>query len=638
MKTTFFKTIVQTQNIASLPLLRRGLGGGLFAVLLIALAMTACKDEDDEAKQQGNLKIDLLTPKNNAQVLPDDLPLSFTWKKSEGVGATTLYISTVAAFPDGDKTLVHEAGEELSYALGEAQYDALLAAGGTDYGDQATVHWKVAAAAASAAEGSFKAYRKAQPSITLVSTHTLLDANALTDPPTFAWTKVPEVTAYTIKFSTGESFPNGATTKAYDAGDEASYAFASVDAFDQLLKDIGVTTQKTVYWTAVPTTPDASIRLATPGSFTAVRLSRLKAPAYGAAAIVTADLTGDFVMEWQPEPNAASYEVVIARDEDLADVLITKTASAATLSIPWSELQTLITTTSKGLKRYKKNPLYWNVKVNNVAIAETPGLLNLYGQRIYVDNRAEQNREWYPAEDLSRPVFIEPSVTYKVAVLEYNGKEVVWMAEDLQAGAMNSPYETNAANRRGLVEDNCGDSWKKYLRSNSDEGEDCSKCTYTPLPDKYINRTDPPVGGYYDGNYVHAYLPKEEQWNGKWRLPSTEEWQEMFTAARAAYGGSFGDNVIRHPDFCVSGSNTHANEWGMNILANGGFTYGGSCSTHLNWDENDVYYANNNTLAGGEPSAAECIKYNASSGIVEVQTGMNNNGANIRGIYTGDGE
>ena len=50
MKKNFFKSIAKTRLIASLPLLRRGLGGGLFAVLLVALAMLpGCKDDAEPA-------------------------------------------------------------------------------------------------------------------------------------------------------------------------------------------------------------------------------------------------------------------------------------------------------------------------------------------------------------------------------------------------------------------------------------------------------------------------------------------------------------------------------------------------------------------------------------------------------------
>ena len=48
MKKNFFKSIAKTRLIASLPLLRRGLWGGLFPVLLIALAMVASCDKDDD--------------------------------------------------------------------------------------------------------------------------------------------------------------------------------------------------------------------------------------------------------------------------------------------------------------------------------------------------------------------------------------------------------------------------------------------------------------------------------------------------------------------------------------------------------------------------------------------------------------
>jgi hypothetical protein len=47
MKTTLFKTIAKTRLIASLPLLGRGLGGGLVILLLLLLAVSGCNDGYD---------------------------------------------------------------------------------------------------------------------------------------------------------------------------------------------------------------------------------------------------------------------------------------------------------------------------------------------------------------------------------------------------------------------------------------------------------------------------------------------------------------------------------------------------------------------------------------------------------------
>jgi hypothetical protein len=124
---------------------------------------------------------------------------------------------------------------------------------------------------------------------------------------------------------------------------------------------------------------------------------------------------------------------------------------------------------------------------------------------------------------------------------------------------------------------------------------------------------------------------------GKACLAPRSEWEEVFTAARAAHGGSYGDNVLRHPDFVIGDAGGHANEWGMNMLANGAFNYGGSCSTHLKWDNGHIYYAYWWSGQDSQPGCGQLIRYNYWDGEVAVQTGQWN-GVNVRAIYTGDGE
>ena len=608
MKTTFFKTVLLS--------------------LLLLLLSVACKEDNDQ--QQDNLRIDLLTPGKTALVTPDDVPLTFSWKKSEGTGATTLYISVDAAFPGGNKTLVHEAGDGVSYALAEAAYEALLVAGGVGYGESTTVHWKVEAAGA-AAESSFLAYRGAEPvtTITLKPQEGALDANTLTEPPVFEWT-VTGVTfnAYTLKFSTDESFPATTATKSYDV-QSASYTFASVDAFDRLLGDIGITTQGRVYWTVVPgETFSHTLRPITPSSFTAARLSRLKSPTYDAAAIVTNDLQGNFVMEWQASSGVSSYNVVIATDEGLQNALISRNVSATTLSIPWSELQDKITDPQNNFKRYKKNVLYWTVKVNNAPITETPGRFNLYGQRIFVDNRAAIALATYPdAYNPARLIFNDSPQTYTVAVVEYNGKEVVWLAEDLRANSIWNQYWSDPMGIRANTER------QQYLVT--EDG-----CVKTDLPAAYYNRTTPPVGYYYDQDYMHDVIPRSEtDWDTKlWRLPVEADFNELFEAANAAYGGNYSDNVIRHPDF-ITGDKTHANEWGLNMLGNGAFTYGRvGCNNNTVqvWSERSIYYFVNANGIGNDPGKDKCYHYYGSG--TGYYVGSVYNGCNVRVIYTGDEE
>jgi hypothetical protein len=595
-------------------------------VLGTMVLFQACK-EDDENTPPANLKIELIAPNANAYVLaPEDLPVVFTWKKSTGTGATTLYISTDEAFPDGAKTLKHEAGDALTYSLGETGYDALLAAGGVDYGDPANVYWKVTADGATPATSSFTAYRAQlppPPAITLEPTEATLNANALELPLTFAWNISAQgvVDAYTIKFATDATFSAGAVTR--DAGNNTTYSFTTATDFDNMLEDLNIVGQGTVYWTVAPTTPNIEVTLpAQPGSFTAVRLSRL-ITAYDAPAIVPNDYsTGNFTLEWWPSQDVTSYEVVISRNDDLSNPVKSGTVNTTTFSVPWSELQTMIETPANGLKRYKKNTFYWNVKAGDEFIAEAHGRFTLYGQRIFVDNRAAlaQQKFTSPGGDhkANAAVLSELPQTYTVAVVEYGGNEVVWMAEDLRATAYFNEW----------MDDGIGTQFhtigSTYYVTNDEN------CTTGTLPTEYLNRTDPPMGLYYDNVWAHDLIPRGSSWDDKvWRVPTETDWRALFNAA---YAIDESLNILRHPNFCVGDCGAHVNAWGMNMLGNGAFTYAGNCNngnTRYEWTEHWFSY-----LIQTAHETYSGLDWYGNDGYVN---GMRN-GRNLRAIYTGDGE
>lgn len=73
-----------------------------------------------------------------------------------------------------------------------------------------------------------------------------------------------------------------------------------------------------------------------------------------------------------------------------------------------------------GLKRYKANTLYWNVKVGDRLMANSAWRFKLYGTKIFTDVRGDE------------------SITYKVAVISNGDSEVVWLAENLRTTKLNT--------------------------------------------------------------------------------------------------------------------------------------------------------------------------------------------------------
>jgi hypothetical protein len=612
--------------------------------LAIALAIAACKEDDENT--QGNSKIDLLTPATTAQVRPDKLPLVFTWKTSDGVGPTTLYISTDETFPEGAKTFRHEAGQELTYSLNADEYDAILAAAGVGYTQLVTVHWKVAAANTSAAS-SFRAYRQARPSIALISDFAELDANATGPAPEFVWKTVPDVTAYTIKFSTVDKFPATTATKTYDADNSSSYTFGSWGDFDRMLEELGIVKLDTVYWTVAPTDPNAAVGTPPiPRRFIGKRITMLVTP-YDAPMIVDGGPQA-FTLEWVAQNGVSSYDVVVARDEALTDVVasLSQTGLNATShSIPWATLQAMIENPTNNFKRYKKNVLYWNVKANGQPIEKAPGRVNLYGKRTFVDRRAEWIKATFTDYSNDALAVLEPLRTYKVTVIEYNNKEVVWLAEDLQA--TSNFHRTMTSTTEYANPTPMPPRVVAVYKTSKDP------CTHEPLPDVFLHRgpTDPPIGIYYEDSYLDipdatdgwtSVIPRtlingDQTAYRTWRLPNKADWDELFTAAVAEFGD---DKALRHPASLTSPP-AHANAWGMNFVPNGFFEFEGCWDghqkdkngnnldgIHMTWNMTDIYY--HYSYTGADPHQA-VYKWNGSAG---SQT--KGNGQNVRVIYIGD--
>jgi uncharacterized protein (TIGR02145 family) len=599
--------------------------------LAIALAIAGCKE--DAAQQDGNVKIDLLAPVANTVVTSENFPLAFSWKAPDGAGPAELYISVDATFPESAKTLKYDAADASAYTVEEADFELMLAAGEVDYSDKATIYWKVRIAAAEASS-AFTAYRRAQPEVMLAepADRATIDANRLDRGPVFTWTTIPEANAYTLKFSTVETFPADTRTKTYDAGNKSAYSFISAAVFDNMLKGIGVGSQGAVYWTVSPVTDDGLARTPAHRSFTAIRITPLLTPAFDEKAIVTRDLAGNFTLTWKPKEGVTSYEVVIATDAALTNGLYTGTANAATHAISWATVQGWITDPDNHFKRYKANELYWDVRANGTSIAEGPGRFRLYGQRLLRDDRAaDYTRIAQDDPDKTYWLTVDPQLfgftvqpeEYEVAVLEYNGKEVVWLAEDLRATV---PMGRTGNGNPGinLLDNNYHRGYYMPTTAIADDG-----ITIITIPEKYrtLRTTVPRTGLYYDNVQEVANaspLPLG------WRLPSASEWQEMFEAARATYGGAFGDNVIRHPEYIKDGvDKTHANEWGMNFIPLG----------HARWhDEGTVsktdFFWNDEALAYQPDGDINTdVVWNGA-----FQTVGSANRTLFRAIYTGDDE
>lgn len=574
--------------------------------------------------------IALIRPADNATIdgrQPATFPVVFEWTALPGLTNYVLKLSTDRAFPQNatwSRPFSPEEDDDISkYTVTTAnEWDEMLGLAGVPLNDRAVVFWTVEPRESNPDVVSllhaFTGVRLEYPTVYLTAPAdgADLNANVTNFPITFNWQSgTVNIPAYTLKISTDPTFPAGASTKVWDKNSAVSHAF-NASEYDALLSGLGIALyeQRTLYWTVTPTTPiEKQITYTRP--FTAVRKTILTQPAAGASVILDyKNLNKTVRFEWDAVAGASAYELVISKDAGGNEVIFNKTGITGTSAeYTHADFQTLIDNASLNLKRYKANNLYWNVKASGSVISDIACPVKFYGKRIFVDNRAENMKQEHPADYGAHPEwpgFNEPAQEYEVAVLEYGGKEVVWLAEDVRA---TCPWNSPSVKLTGPAYDV---QIQLPMPAQTKDG--------IPIPDKYhaVRTTAPRTGYYYNTNWFEHVMPRG------WKMPSVAEWEEMFIAAAAAYGGAYGDNVIRHPDFMTGSNKEHANEWGMNFIPLGYYNYScpSNCITHFNWNDMVIYYQIDNS---GYATAWD--GYSAT--YVSLANGMT-----WRGIYTDDDE
>ena len=554
-------------------------------------------------------------------------PAVFAWQQAPGVADYVIKFSIDETFPGvstWQKTFVKD--DEVSSLDVETpdDWDAILDKAGVELNGQATVYWTVEPATPNKSVvsivKSFTGIRPVYPTIYLMTPadNAELNANFISFPLAFSWRKgtadIPG--GYTLQYSTDPEFP-AAATKRFSKGSNLSHAF-SENEYDGLLRDLGVALYepKPVYWTVTPTTPPAGKTVTFTHSFTAARKTVLMSPAGGSSVLLALDnkqpsASEKVTFEWGAAGAGANYTLVVSTDPEGNNVLLTKSGiSGTTAEYTHAQLQALIDDASKNLKRYKGNRLYWNIKdKNGAAISENSCPFKLYGTRILIDDRATYFKTVSHVSDYNEhpewPGFSEPVQDYEVAVLQYNDKEVVWLAEDVRATTLWDNPGGLTINSAGT-----GQIWGPGMPSVTVNG--------LPVPEKYRNRTVPRAGHYYNTGSRTSVPPRG------WKIPSADEWDEMLNAAKNAYGGEFGDNVVRHPDFITGANKERANEWGMNFVPSGYYEW---CSVGAPggffWNDYAIYYQY------GDNSTDKSINWDG----VALSVFSCSNGALYRAIY-----
>ncbi|MDR1155670.1 MAG: BACON domain-containing protein [Bacteroidales bacterium] len=232
---------------------------------------------------------------------------------------------------------------------------------------------------------------------------------------------------------------------------------------------------------------------------------------------------------------AEHYALIFSKNADMSNpIYVVSDITSATYSLTHQQLQdAFIENAALGLKRFKTNILYWNVKADGAPNANSAGQFALSGMRYFRDVRG--------SEDL----------TYNVAVLPYpEGSETVWLGENLK-----TLKTTDGTDIATLLGDNFVASAQSVLAT-------------VPVPAEM----HPFIGCYYRIEQLSFW--KDRVIPAKWKIPAFGELAVMFNQARMAAPEATRYSVLRNP---VAFPNTYAadshkemwNLWKMDFVPYG---------------------------------------------------------------------
>lgn len=248
---------------------------------------------------------------------------------------------------------------------------------------------------------------------------------------TFAWTDAFLVDKYNLLLSTHEEMSNPVVVETR----RTPHLISSSDMNDIAAK-LGIASGYTgkIYWT-VQSGKSSQPSVAEIRSLTVTRLmAQPLTPIKGTTFELNNEaLDTEVKFTWEPMPDTESYQLLISANADLSDPLVDAAVEKTSTALTHRQLQDIVDNKAAGLKRYKANTLYWNVKVGDRLMASSAWTFKLYGTKIFTDVRGDE------------------SITYKVAVLPNGDSEVVWLAENLRTTRLNTGeplvYEGQANNK-----------------------------------------------------------------------------------------------------------------------------------------------------------------------------------------------
>ena len=544
-------------------------------ILLAALATftgwSCSSDGDDEAAVP---TVALTNPADNARVnLAAGASTTFGWTAVDGIADYRLVLSLSEELTD-PQTFAMKGNP---FYLTATDFDTAAAALGIGDGEQRKIYWSVTPADSKPVKTQVRVIDLTRTEtqailIALLSPadNAPMDLNDKTLTVEFSWSKPAEVTQCSVLFSLSQELTDPVSV---DAGDLKSLKYASVDAFDAVLAQIGLRAgeEKTIYWSVLPAEGHEEVGTQV-RSIRAKRIAlSLVRPEKDASIMLTYTPDGGeaptpVVFEWA-DNGASSYELVFSANADMSAPIPVTGLTTNTRSFTHTELQELlIEPDAFGLRRYLPNPLYWNVKADGKWMADEPGTFSLRGMMVFVDKRNNGQ---------------EVNV-YRVAVIKAAGYEAVWLADDLRTS-----YSADGQDLTRVTEDS-GNEFNQFAGpGRTYEGQAAGAANAKVIPQYFL---DLKTMYYRCSASTAGYLS-----SGAWKLPTLAEWKALFDAAgQAAEGG--GCYVIKDYDryaadehgtptfdYQWSPAREEWNTWQMNMGPNGRFYYGYNTYVYFNW-------------------------------------------------------
>lgn len=426
----------------------------------------------------------------------------------------------------------------------------------------------------------------------------------------FAWEEAFLVDQYELEFSAKEDMSDPVILPV----NRTPHLVTSSDMND-IAAQIGIASGYTgkVYWTV------RSVKPSQP-SVAAVRsidVTRLLAQPLlpGKGSTIELDYENpntEIKFTWEPMPDA-NYELIISTNADLSDPVITKTTNATSETITHQMLQDVINNSANGLKRYKANTFYWNVKAGDKVMAKPSWTLKVYGMKVFTDVRGSE------------------SITYQVSVIPYGDKELIWMAENLRT--------TKLVDGTDLVYDQAKgqESWNsQYFPA---EVAKVSASTLVPEP---IRKH---AGIYYRLNMI-GNNSSTLQWPGLlvpsgWKVPAEQDFKDLAAASLLISANYL--EPLRHidgyPSLLIGDKKLNKdlmNKWKMNMVP---------CGTNRTANPGSYYLIDfaaldNLHMVYATTSTSQCVTLEINSstakgGARAIGWGYNSP-ITVRLMYTGD--